>query len=146
MDLVNTLQELNALDVGFVSLCEALDLTTPSGRALAGMLAVFAEFERDILRGPREGGNRASKKGRETAWAANDGRQARAPNEAASQRRAQQARNRQAPRRQSHLSYSLATSSEALLAPYRAIFDQWRSDPQMKAGSPALLFFCRFQA
>ena len=24
--------------------------TTPSGRALAGMLAVFAEFERDILR------------------------------------------------------------------------------------------------
>ena len=36
--------------VGFVSLSEALDLTTPSGRALAGMLAVFAEFERDILR------------------------------------------------------------------------------------------------
>ena len=50
VDLVNTLQELNTLDVGFVSLCEALDLTTPSGRALAGMLAVFAEFERDILR------------------------------------------------------------------------------------------------
>ena len=35
--------------MGFVSLSEALDLTTPSGRALAGMLAVFAEFERDIL-------------------------------------------------------------------------------------------------
>jgi DNA invertase Pin-like site-specific DNA recombinase len=50
VDLVTTLQELNALDVGFVSLSEALDLTTPSGRALAGMLAVFAEFERDILR------------------------------------------------------------------------------------------------
>ena len=50
MDLVNTLQKLNALDVGFVSLSEALDLTTPSGKALAGMLAVFAEFERDILR------------------------------------------------------------------------------------------------
>jgi DNA invertase Pin-like site-specific DNA recombinase len=33
-----------------VSLSEALDLTTASGRALAGMLAVFAEFERDILR------------------------------------------------------------------------------------------------
>jgi DNA invertase Pin-like site-specific DNA recombinase len=41
---------LTALQVGFVSLSEALDLTTPSGRALAGMLAVFAEFERDILR------------------------------------------------------------------------------------------------
>jgi DNA invertase Pin-like site-specific DNA recombinase len=50
VDLVTTLQELAALDVGFVSLSEALDLTTPSGRALAGMLAVFAEFERDILR------------------------------------------------------------------------------------------------
>ena len=38
------------VQVRFVSLSEALDLTTPSGRALAGMLAVFAEFERDILR------------------------------------------------------------------------------------------------
>src|SRR5512135_562406 len=50
VDLVTTLQELTALQVGFVSLSEALDLTTPSGRALAGMLAIFAEFERDILR------------------------------------------------------------------------------------------------
>ena len=50
VDLVATLQELAALKVGFVSLSEALDLTTPSGRAFAGMLAVFAEFERDILR------------------------------------------------------------------------------------------------
>jgi putative DNA-invertase from lambdoid prophage Rac len=50
IDLVTTLQELSALGVGFVSLSEALDLTTPSGRALAGMLAVFAEFERDLLR------------------------------------------------------------------------------------------------
>ena len=29
---------------------KALDLTSAAGRALAGMLAVFAEFERDILR------------------------------------------------------------------------------------------------
>lgn len=49
-DLINTLNELNTLDVGFVSLNESLDLTTPSGRAMAGMLAVFAEFEREILR------------------------------------------------------------------------------------------------
>jgi DNA invertase Pin-like site-specific DNA recombinase len=39
-----------SVNVGFVSLSEALDLTTPSGRALAGMLAIFAEFEHDILR------------------------------------------------------------------------------------------------
>jgi DNA invertase Pin-like site-specific DNA recombinase len=49
-DLILTLNELNSLEVGFVSLNESLDLTTPSGRAMAGMLAVFAEFEREILR------------------------------------------------------------------------------------------------
>jgi DNA invertase Pin-like site-specific DNA recombinase len=49
-DLLATLQELDHLGVGFVSLTEALDLTTPAGRAMAGLLAVFAEFEREILR------------------------------------------------------------------------------------------------
>jgi DNA invertase Pin-like site-specific DNA recombinase len=49
-DVVSTLQELQHLGVGFVSLTEALDLTTPAGRAMAGLLAVFAEFEREILR------------------------------------------------------------------------------------------------
>ena len=49
-DLVTTLQELRDLGVGFVSLTEALDLTTPTGRAMAGLLAVFAEFERETLR------------------------------------------------------------------------------------------------
>ena len=42
--------ELHELGVGFISLSEALDFTTPTGRAMAGMLAVFAEFERGILR------------------------------------------------------------------------------------------------
>jgi putative DNA-invertase from lambdoid prophage Rac len=45
-----TLQELEHLGVGFVSLTEALDLATPAGRAMAGLLAIFAEFEREILR------------------------------------------------------------------------------------------------
>ena len=49
-DLVHTLQELHELGVSFISLSEALDFTTPTGRAMAGMLAVFAEFERGILR------------------------------------------------------------------------------------------------
>jgi putative DNA-invertase from lambdoid prophage Rac len=49
-DLLATLQELEHLGVGFVSLTEALDLTTPAGRAMAGLLSVFAEFEREILR------------------------------------------------------------------------------------------------
>src|SRR5664279_1321992 len=48
-DLVATLQELEHLGVGFVSLTEALDLTIPAGRAMAALLAVFAAFEREIL-------------------------------------------------------------------------------------------------
>ena len=49
-DLVATLQELADLGVAFVSLTEALDLTTSTGRAMAGMLSVFSAFEHDILR------------------------------------------------------------------------------------------------
>jgi DNA invertase Pin-like site-specific DNA recombinase len=43
-------QELEHLGVGFVSLTDALDLTKPAGRAMAGLLAVFAQFEREVLR------------------------------------------------------------------------------------------------
>lgn len=50
VDLITTLKELSGLGVGFISLTEALDLTTPTGRAMTGLLAVFAEFEREILR------------------------------------------------------------------------------------------------
>jgi DNA invertase Pin-like site-specific DNA recombinase len=49
-DLLATVQEVEHLGVGFVSLTEALDLTTSAGRAMAGLLAIFAEFEREILR------------------------------------------------------------------------------------------------
>jgi len=49
VELINELQDLNVLGVGFVSITEALDFTTPSGKAMAGMLAVFAQFERDML-------------------------------------------------------------------------------------------------
>jgi putative DNA-invertase from lambdoid prophage Rac len=64
-DLMATLHEMTDLGVGFVSLTEALDLMTPSGRALAGMLAIFAEFEREILRERvRAGIAQARKEGR----------------------------------------------------------------------------------
>jgi putative DNA-invertase from lambdoid prophage Rac len=49
-DLLAPLQELEHLSVGFVSLTEALDLTTPADRTIAGLLAIFAEFETEILR------------------------------------------------------------------------------------------------
>jgi hypothetical protein len=52
-DLLATLQELEHLGVGFVSLTEALDLTTPAGRAMAGLLAVFADYaEGAIMQSP----------------------------------------------------------------------------------------------
>lgn len=50
VDLVTSLNELRNLEVVFVSLTESLDFSTPSGRAMAGMLSTFAEFERDIIR------------------------------------------------------------------------------------------------
>ncbi len=49
-DLLASLQELEYLRVGLVFLTEAFDLTTPADRAMAGLLAVFAEFEREVLR------------------------------------------------------------------------------------------------
>ena len=50
VDLLTTLQECTELGVGFVSITEAFDLTTTAGRAMAGLFAVFAEFERETLR------------------------------------------------------------------------------------------------
>src|SRR2546423_15243676 len=49
-DLLATLQELEHLGVGFVSLTEAPDLTTPVGRSMTGFLAIFSEFDRETLR------------------------------------------------------------------------------------------------
>ena len=34
----------------FVSITDALDLSTPAGRCMVNMLSVFAEFERDTIR------------------------------------------------------------------------------------------------
>jgi putative DNA-invertase from lambdoid prophage Rac len=49
-DLISTLAELRDLGIAFVSLTEALDFTTSAGRAMIGLLSVFAEFERDMIR------------------------------------------------------------------------------------------------
>ena len=49
-DLATTLNELLELGVGLVSLTETLDFTTPSGRAMAGLLGVFADYERELIR------------------------------------------------------------------------------------------------
>lgn len=49
-DVVSSLEELRELGVKFVSITEALDFTTASGRAMSALLSVFAEFERELIR------------------------------------------------------------------------------------------------
>lgn len=49
-DLIGSLAEPRDLGIAFVSLTEALDFTTSAGRAMIGLLSVFAEFERDMIR------------------------------------------------------------------------------------------------
>lgn len=47
--LVNALAEFQALGVSFISYKESLDMTTPSGRLMFGVIAAMAEFERDLI-------------------------------------------------------------------------------------------------
>ena len=80
---MTTLHDLTALGVGFVLLREALDLTTLAGRACADVLAVFAEFERDVIRerikaGMVDARKRGKAHGRPCAAANNDAIQIRA--------------------------------------------------------------------
>ncbi len=48
--LVAGLGDLQAAGVGLYLHKQGLDTSTPSGRAMYGMLSVFAEFERDLIR------------------------------------------------------------------------------------------------
>jgi DNA invertase Pin-like site-specific DNA recombinase len=47
--MVNTLAELDAIGVHFVSATEAFDTTTPQGKLLLHLVSAFAEFERHTL-------------------------------------------------------------------------------------------------
>ncbi len=49
-DLVAFLTEVNAKGVDLYLHQQALDTSTPSGRAMFGMLSVFADFERELIR------------------------------------------------------------------------------------------------
>jgi site-specific DNA recombinase len=48
-NMVVTLDEWNALNVGFTSATEVFDSTTPQGRLLMHLTSAFAEFERSII-------------------------------------------------------------------------------------------------
>jgi len=49
-DLIGFLNEINAKGVDLYLHQQALDTSTPSGRAMFGMLSVFADFEREMIR------------------------------------------------------------------------------------------------
>ena len=49
-DLVTFLADLQAREVGLYLHVQGLDTSTPSGRMLFGMISVFAEFERAMIR------------------------------------------------------------------------------------------------
>jgi DNA invertase Pin-like site-specific DNA recombinase len=49
IDLLGTLRDLHASKVDLMLHQQAIDTTTPSGKALFGMMGVFAEFERAMI-------------------------------------------------------------------------------------------------
>jgi DNA invertase Pin-like site-specific DNA recombinase len=64
-NLVNFLAELDTLGVDFVSLCDNLDFSTPSGRLMFQIIGAMAEFERALIQERvRAGMRNARAKGR----------------------------------------------------------------------------------
>ena len=65
VDLVTTLDELHACGIDLYLHQQAIDTTTPAGKAMFQMCGVFAEFERGILSERVKAGlNRARKEGK----------------------------------------------------------------------------------
>ena len=61
-ELYQLTDEMTRRGIDFVSIQDSFDTTTPTGRAMFGMLAVFAEFERDIIQQRTKAGLDAARK------------------------------------------------------------------------------------
>lgn len=61
-ELYQLTDQLKEKGVEFVSINDSFDTTTPTGKAMFGMLAVFAEFERDIIQQRTIAGLEAARK------------------------------------------------------------------------------------
>ena len=48
--LLTVLDEFRVRGVQFISLCEQVDTSTPTGKLMFTLIAAFAEFERDLIR------------------------------------------------------------------------------------------------
>ena len=61
-ELYELTEQLKEKQIDFVSISDAFDTSTPTGKAMFGMLAVFAEFERDIIQQRTKAGLDAARK------------------------------------------------------------------------------------
>ena len=60
-DLIGLLDELKARGVAFQSLTEAIDTSTPTGRAMWQMVGILAELERSLIQERTKAGREAAK-------------------------------------------------------------------------------------
>jgi DNA invertase Pin-like site-specific DNA recombinase len=60
--LIETLETLRLRNIGFRSLTEALDTTTPQGRLVFHMFGALAEFERSLIRERTQAGLAAARR------------------------------------------------------------------------------------
>ncbi|TFH63497.1 recombinase family protein [Peribacillus frigoritolerans] len=64
LDILSTIEELTNRGIIFISLKENMDTTTPTGKAMLGMMAVIAQLERDlIVQRTKEGLDSAKQRG-----------------------------------------------------------------------------------
>lgn len=61
LDVMTTVQTLNAAGIVVRSVTEPFDTGSPMGRAMAGMLAVFSQLERDLISERTKAGLAAAK-------------------------------------------------------------------------------------
>lgn len=75
--LIDTVENLNARQIGFRSLTEAIDTTTAGGKLIFHIFGALAEFERSVIRERTNAGLAAARArgrvgGRLAAWNAED--------------------------------------------------------------------------
>jgi DNA invertase Pin-like site-specific DNA recombinase len=76
--LVNAIAELESFGIAFISLRDNLDLSTPSGRLMFGIIASMAQFERELVSERTKAGMAVAKRkgkpiGRPTGSSVNPG-------------------------------------------------------------------------
>ncbi len=65
-DLVNSMKELHGAKIDLFMLQQGIDTTTPAGKAMFGMMGVFADFERDMIRARVKAGMERAKADQDT--------------------------------------------------------------------------------